>query len=56
MENSKSNRKSIALLSLLAGIAYLYLISIDFINSWDAIASSFVEGYRAAEGRGHAAG
>lgn len=52
MENSKSNRKSIALLSLLAGIAYLYLISIDFINSWDAIANSFVEGYRAsAEGR-----
>lgn len=52
MENSKSNRKSIALLSLLAGIAYIYLISIDFINSWDAIANSFAEGYRAsAEGR-----
>lgn len=32
MENSKSNRKTIVLLSVLADIAYLYLISIDFIN------------------------
>ena len=45
MEKSKSNRKSIALLSVLAGIAYLYLISIDFINNWDAVANSFMQGY-----------
>lgn len=51
MENRNSKKRSIALLSLLAGIAYIYLVSIDFINQWDSHLNSFSEGYRAsAEG------
>ncbi|MBK5195736.1 MAG: DUF2975 domain-containing protein [Proteiniphilum sp.] len=51
MENRKQKRQSIALLSVLAGIAYIYLVSIDYINHWDSFANSFMEGYHAsAEG------
>ncbi len=52
MENRNKKKRPIALLSVLAGIAYLYLISIDFINHWDSFANSFMEGYNASsEGR-----
>lgn len=52
MENRNRKKRSIALLSVLAGIAYIYLISIDFINHWDSHMNSFAEGYRSsAEGR-----
>jgi hypothetical protein len=48
MENRNLKNRSIALLSILAGIAYLYLISIDFINHWDSNINSFRQGYNAS--------
>lgn len=52
MRTGVNKRGSIALLSVLAGIAYVYLVGIDFINHWDDHANSFREGYNAsARGR-----
>jgi hypothetical protein len=51
MENNKKRKTSIALLSVLAGIAYIYLIGIDVINSWDSHANSFIQGYNEGSGR-----
>lgn len=41
-------RGAIALLSVLVGIAYVYLVGIDFINHWDDHANSFRQGYNAS--------
>ncbi|MDD4777773.1 MAG: DUF2975 domain-containing protein [Fermentimonas sp.] len=48
MKNRNKNSKYIAFISVLAGIAYLYLISIDFINDWDSSVNSFWQGYNAS--------
>jgi hypothetical protein len=45
MKNVSNTSRSIAIISVLAGIAYLYLISVDFINNWDSSVNSFMQGY-----------
>ena len=45
MKNVSNKSRSIAIISVLAGIAYLYLISIEFINNWDSSVNSFWQGY-----------
>jgi len=47
MEENKKRKTSIALLAVLGGITYLYLIGIDLVNNWDSHANSFIQGYNA---------
>lgn len=48
METRNKRRSTVALLSVLVGVAYLYLISIDLINTWDEHRNSFLQGYKAS--------
>lgn len=40
--NKEQKKRFIALWSVLAGIAYIYLTSVDYINHRDAFANSFL--------------